>query len=236
MKYTNFISLLTFIFVILSCGCYEKPYIYKEPEIYSEMNDNNDSPCNNNIFLDHDKPKSYPNMHGFPKNYYKISDKIYPDVRKRDLDTLKCILRTIKLPSYKKNYYDCSEASCQLEWILEGYGFKTYLVYGILKENKEKFGTPHMWVAVKLDNGKIVAIESTYLCENHYYPNSAIFCENYNLNNVINYGNYYYYPEFYADTPDMLLTPYKNIRILITQLDWWNHPKNIKIKKKIFNI
>ncbi|WP_048055536.1 hypothetical protein [Methanotorris igneus] len=209
MKY--YTSLLICIFIVLFCGCYEKPY--NKLEYHNTIINNN--VIHNNMFLDHDRPKSYPNMYRFPKNYYKISDEMYPDVKKRDLPTLKYILNTIKLPPYEKNYYDCSEASCQLEWILEGYGFKVYLASG----------TRHTWLLVQLDSGEMVAVESTLLCENNYNPDCAI-----------RYENYYYHPEFYADTPDMFLIPHNNKRMLITQLDWWNHPKNIKIKKKIFNI
>ncbi|WP_244409517.1 hypothetical protein [Methanocaldococcus jannaschii] len=228
---------ITIILISIFCGCYEKSYSFVEYNRHYELNEPNNTKNPNydqNIFLNHDLPKTYPKMYKFPKNYYELSDKMFPDVKKRDLDTLSYILKTIKLPAYKKNYYDCSEASCQLEWILEGYGFKTYLVYGIL----DTYGNSgsHMWVAVQLDNGKMVLVESTYLCENYYCPDYAIIYKNYNLNNIVIVRDMKYIPKFYADTPDMFLIPHNNRRFLITQLDWWNHPKNAEIKKEMFNL
>ncbi|EHP86565.1 hypothetical protein [Methanotorris formicicus] len=211
----RFVSYLMCISIVLFCGCYE--------ELNNTNNNNNNAV--DSIFLDHDVPKNYPNMDRFPKNYYKISDEMYPDVKKRDINTLRYILKTIKLPPYEENYYDCSEASCQLEWILEGYGFKTYIACGTVIDSETKKPIGHTWLLVQLDDGKIVAVESTCLCENNYNPDC-----------VIRYEDYYYHPEFYVDTPDMLLIPHNNKRLLITQVDWWNHPKNIKIKKEIFNI
>ena len=136
MSYKYLIYFIIITIISIFCGCYEESYNHIEYNKYYKPNDNFKNPnYNGNLFLDHDLPKTYPKMHKFPKKYYELSDKMFPDVKKRDLNTLEYILRTIKLPSYKKNYYDCSEASCQLEWVLEGYGFKTYLVGGILSTN-----------------------------------------------------------------------------------------------------
>ncbi len=230
MQYQNGILLIVGIVIISSlCGCYEEYTNIKhgstpnfnndKAECYNDGNNNKESYNiikSQNIFLDKDVSKNYPIMNKFPKRYYKISDEMYPDVIKKDLNTLEYILNTIKLPRYKKNYYDCSEVSCQLEWILEGYGFKTYIATN----------SNHAWVLVQLDDGKMVAVESTLLCENNYCPSQAIRYEDYP----------YYHPKHYVDTPDKLLIPYNNKRMLITQLDWWNHPKNIEIKKKLYNL
>ena len=70
-----------------------------------------------------------------------------------------------------------------------------------------------MWIAVQLDDGKMVLVESTYPCENNYCPDYAIIYKNYNPNNIVVVnGNTEYIPEFYADTPDMFLIPHNNRR------------------------
>ncbi len=108
-----------------------------------------------------------------PKNYYEIADKIYPKVKHENISTLYHILLTIKLPPYSKNY-DCSDSSAQLEWILEGYGFKAYLATSPYPPPGSNGTTGHMWVMVRLENGNMVAIESTLLTKNNYHPPGII--------------------------------------------------------------
>ena len=151
---------------------------------------------NNSIFIDELNKtfKTYPKMNKFPKNYYEVADGMYPDVKVRDIRTLYIILKNIKLPAYKEEYYDCSEASAQLEWILEGYGFKAYIAESPNPPPGDSLlNAGHMWVIVELDNGELVAIESTYLTKNHYHPPGII------MGNNRKYLEYSYLYQMYLD-------------------------------------
>jgi hypothetical protein len=151
---------------------------------------------NNSIFVDELNKtfKTYPKMNKFPKNYYEVADGMYPDVKVRDIRTLYIILKNIKLPAYKEEYYDCSEASAQLEWILEGYGFKAYIAESPNPPPGDSLlNAGHMWVIVELDNGDLVAIESTYLTKNHYHPPGII------MGNNRKYLEYSYLYQMYLD-------------------------------------
>jgi hypothetical protein len=139
-----------------------------------------------------------------PKNYYKIADEIYPDVETKNITSLYNILIKTELPPYTVDY-DCSEASAQLEWILEGYGFKTYLATSPYPPPGFNGTSGHMWVIVKLDNGELVAIESTLLTKNNYHPPGIIMGENkkylkysYMYHDYISYMQKYSYRNYYV--------------------------------------
>lgn len=126
-----------------------------------------------NILNEFDGSSVNGTYNNIPKNYYKISDKLYPDVKNKDINSLYTVLLKIELPPYTKDY-DCSEASAQLEWILEGYGFKSYLATSPYPPPGSNGTNGHMWVIVKSDNGELIAIESTLLTKNNYHPPGII--------------------------------------------------------------
>ena len=86
-------------------------------------------------------------------------------------------MNQIKLPPYKRDVFDCTDTSSIVEWLLEGAGFKATLASN--SELGEWVLNSHMWVLVRLDNGRNVAIEATYLSEDsNYYPPGIIEAPN----------------------------------------------------------
>lgn len=108
-------------------------------------------------------------------------------------------LKKIKLPPYQEGIYDCSEASAQLEWILEGGGFKAYIADSNYFCTPLKIGCEaHSWVIVEVGGGDKVAIEATLLCSG----------ENYNPPGIIEKpdGKYREYSTYYLDYKEYLRT------------------------------
>jgi hypothetical protein len=180
--------------------------------------DNNKCKLKINILNEFDMNSNETYGH-LPKNYYEISDKLHPDVKHKDINTLYHILLKIKLPPYTKNY-DCSEASAQLEWILEGYGFKTYLATSPYPPPGSNGTKGHMWVIVKLDDGESVAVESTLLTKNNYHPPGIIVGEHEKYLNYsyiyhdyitylkkYSYKNYYVLPKNFTDFMENYYVP-----------------------------
>lgn len=103
-----------------------------------------------------------------PQEYYAKAIEIYGNSIPHNIQTLYDILMSdsCKLPDYEFNVFDCSEASARLEWVLEGYGFRTRLYVSEFPA--------HIWIMTKLDDGSWVAIESTLLTSNNYFPPGII--------------------------------------------------------------
>jgi len=110
-----------------------------------------------------------------PDRYYERAKEVYGSKAPKihDINTLYNVLITIKLPRYEMDF-DCSESSAALEWILEGYGFKTYIASADVAPPGARNPGRHTWVIVELDNHDRVAIEATMLAENRYRPPGII--------------------------------------------------------------
>ena len=171
-----------------------------------------------------------------------------------DIDSLYKILMSVKLPEYEAGF-DCSESSAVLEWILEGYGFKTYIAKAERAPPGSKYPGGHTWVVVELDNKDRVAIEATFLAENRYNPPGII------VDPSLKYLEYSYIYQSYSDALDFqkpiimeqanyyyreydrlwdsIYEPTKGelkedaiIYTPISEFDWWNHPYYASFKKK----
>jgi hypothetical protein len=109
-------------------------------------------------------PPSTPPNHTsvLPPNYYEYATRTYGNYQVHDIQALYYVLMisVSKLPNYVEGYFDCSEASARIEWMLEGYGFHARLYMSSLPS--------HTWVMAELDDGSWVAIESTLLTSNNY--------------------------------------------------------------------
>lgn len=153
------------------------------------------------------------NMSGeafLPEGYYATAKSYAPKVSKHDRETLTKILMNVKLPAYKRDVFDCSEASAYLEWYLEGAGFHTYIA--------RSSSLTHAWVIVELDNHEQVAIEAVYLTENNYNPPGIIEMSN----------TYYYNPPKLYENPGQMISFVNSIkypgslRYYRSEIDWWN--------------
>jgi|GEM_PF-2965309 RNAse (barnase) inhibitor barstar len=171
-----------------------------------------------------------------------------------DIDSLYKILMTLKLPKYEVGF-DCSESSAILEWILEGYGFKTYIAKAEWAPPGSKYPGGHTWVVVELDNKDRVAIEATLLAENRYNPPGIIvdpslkylkYSYIYRSNSdaldfqkpiIMEQANYYYgeYDELWDSIYEPTRGELQGDAIVFTpisEFDWWNHPYYVNFKKK----
>jgi len=145
-----------------------------------------------------------------PEGYYATAKEYAPKVSKHDRETLTKILMSVKLPTYKRDKFDCTEASAYLEWYLEGAGFHTYIA--------RSSSLTHAWVIVELDNRERVAIEAVFLTENNYKPPG-----------IINESNtYYYYPPKLYENPGQMISFVNSIKYPgslkypRSEIDWWN--------------
>lgn len=93
----------------------------------------------------------------------KISNYYIPVKRVYGLEKLKAILDFKWLVDYKENYFDCSERSAFVEYLLENEGFNTDIVGN----------ETHCWVIVEAEAGKFVHIETVtsppYFIDNKQY-------------------------------------------------------------------
>lgn len=114
-----------------------------------------------------------------PPNYYEIAENYvignYAFVGEEDIGNLFSFLDQLQFPEYSGNYFDCSEASAMLEWLLEGAGFNASIATNVT--SAYVIGG-HTWVLVTLNNGDVVAIESTSLTQNYYAPPGIIEAPN----------------------------------------------------------
>jgi len=113
-------------------------------------------------------PPGTPASQVLPPGYYDEARKTYGELSVHDIRSLYNVLmsESCKMPSYDFNVFNCSTASARLEWVLEGYGFRTRLYMSSFYQ--------HTWVMVELDDGSWVAIESVYLTSGIYYPPAII--------------------------------------------------------------
>ncbi len=145
-----------------------------------------------------------------PENYYEVAKEYTPKPEKHDLETLKEILMKVKLPAYRRQYFDCSEASSYLEWYLEGAGFHTYIGASL--------SLSHAWVVVELDNKEWVAIEPTLLMENNYNPPAIVECRD----------TVYYNPPKLYENPGQAISFVNDLKYpgypkwTESEIDWWN--------------
>ena len=145
-----------------------------------------------------------------PEGYYKAAKEYAPKVSKHDGENLTKLLMGIKLPPYKRDVFDCTEASSFLEWYLEGAGFHTYIACSL--------SIHHAWVMVELDNHEKVAIEATMLTENNYHPPGIVNCSN----------SYYYFPPKLYENPGQMVSFVNsirypgNVKYSRSEIDWWN--------------
>jgi len=90
-------------------------------------------------------------------DYYLSSKRIY------GLDKVKAILDFKWLVDYKENYFDCTERSAFVEYLLENEGFNAEIVENI----------NHCWVIVEVEPGKFVHVEAVasppYVIDNKQY-------------------------------------------------------------------
>lgn len=115
-----------------------------------------------------------PSQYYVPPNYYREAEEF---VKSRGNYRKYCslgaenalfnLLNQIKFREYKENYFDCSEASARLEWLLEGAGFDAL----IAPENISN--EPHAWVLVRL-GGENIAVETTFLTRDNYNPPGVV--------------------------------------------------------------
>ena len=112
--------------------------------------------------------------------YYNVSKEVmlsnYDIPKKKNIEGLYSLLNQIVLREYQKpSIFTCSESSAILEWMLEGAGFKTQIaVNHELTESHKNNQTLHSWIIITLENGKKVAVETTYLTKNNYHPPGII--------------------------------------------------------------
>jgi len=145
-----------------------------------------------------------------PEGYYSAAKDYAPKVNKHDRETLEKLLMEIKLPPYKRNVFDCTEASSFVEWYLEGAGFHTFIACSL--------SIHHAWVIVELDNHERVAIEATMLTENNYNPPGIID----------NSNTYYYFPPKLYENPGQMISFVNsvkypgNVKYSKSEIDWWN--------------
>ena len=184
MDKIEIISILFLIFLILykhmgGIGIFTNIYHTNNKDIDELPTSYDDS------IFDYGAPNSkFKNYHKsvyLPKNYYKIADETYPDVKNKDIDSLYIVLMNIKLSEYNRDDYDCSDVSAQLEWILEGYGFKTYIAsspYSLDKYGNINSNSGHAWLIVQLDDGEKVAIESTCFTQHSFHPPGIVLGRN----------------------------------------------------------
>lgn len=101
-----------------------------------------------------------------PLDYYNVAVSYvaahYEPVSKKDIANLANFLDNVLMGQYEENVFDCSNASAMLEWLLEGEGFNASLA--------TTSAWWHMWILVTLDDGSVVAVESTHLLQNNYFP------------------------------------------------------------------
>lgn len=101
----------------------------------------------------------------------KVSDYYLPVKRIYGLEKLKAIIDFKWLVDYKENYFDCSERSAFVEYLLENEGFNTDIVGN----------ETHCWVIVEAEAGKFVHIETVtpppYFIDNkqHLYRYRSIY-------------------------------------------------------------
>ena len=99
--------------------------------------------------------------------YYSFAEKYvaeyYGIPEDTSVDSLFSLLNQVKLPPYDMNYFDCTDSSTFIEWVLEGAGFTAYL-----QENDE-----HQWVQVDTMDG-LVVVEATSLCHGEDYAPPGI--------------------------------------------------------------
>lgn len=93
----------------------------------------------------------------------KVSDYYLPVKRIYGIGRLKANLDFKWLVDYKENYFDCSERSAFVEYLLENEGFNTDIVGN----------ETHCWVIVEAEAGKFVHIETVtsppYFIDNKQY-------------------------------------------------------------------
>lgn len=93
----------------------------------------------------------------------KVSDYYLPVKRIYGIGRLKAIIDFKWLVDYKENYFDCSERSAFVEYLLENEGFNTDIVGN----------ETHCWVIVEAEAGKFVHIETvaspSYFIDNKQY-------------------------------------------------------------------
>lgn len=143
---------------------------------------------------------SHPSNQAIPLGYYAKASEIYDSPPTHDIQALYSILMSdaCKMPDYKFDAFDCSNASARLEWVLEGHGFRTRLYMSDFP--------PHMWVMAELDGGSWIAIESTLLTSSNYFPPGIIEGPN------GEYREYSYLYQIYRDyigglDPEIYLLP-----------------------------
>jgi len=140
-----------------------------------------------------------------PLDYYNVAVSYvaahYEPVSKKDIANLANFLGHVLMRQYEENVFNCSNTSAMLEWLLEGEGFNTSLAT-----------TPawkHMWVLVTLDDGSVVAVESTQLLQNNCFPPGIVETPN---------GNYREYTYLY----EAFLQWENDYHINITFEEWRN--------------
>lgn len=119
------------------------------------------------------------------KYYYSVSEGVvnanFDDSYRHNLEGLYNLLDGIVLREYEKgSEFTCSESSAILEWILEGAGFNAKIAtnHDLSKPIENENKVLHSWVIVKFDDGSEVAIESTYLTKDDYFPPGIIMKPN----------------------------------------------------------
>lgn len=98
--------------------------------------------------------------------------KKYQVPEEKTIQGLANFLEQVKLPVYKENYFDCSESSSIIEWLLEGAGFNAYLASN--HSLGERVVGPHDWILAELESGEKVAVEATRLTKGDIYTPPGI--------------------------------------------------------------
>ncbi|KXA89357.1 hypothetical protein AKJ62_03310 [candidate division MSBL1 archaeon SCGC-AAA259D14] len=123
-----------------------------------------------NVVDPRDAPVQYLTYYyGTAENYVSKNYEI-PD--EKTVQGLAEFLHQIKLPEYVEDYFDCSDTSSVVEWLLEGAGFHAFVAMNYELGETEPY--PHNWVMVELRDGELAAVEATLLTSGDIYSPPGI--------------------------------------------------------------
>ncbi len=183
-------------------------------------------------------PLDYPEYYYSSARNYLASNYELPE--EKNIQGLADFLNQVSIRPYSRDYFDCSEMSTIIEWMLEGAGFRAEIALNYSLKERKIPKEAHSWIMVDLGNQNEVAVETTYLAEGNYFPPGIVEAPNgsYKEYSYVTYYNKTHSTSLISDDESMkqeLYNPcetYESPKDLIEggttyyvpkeELDWWN--------------